>query len=58
MKPAMCKPAGFTLIEILVALAVFAALAAIAWGALNQIARTRAAIEPAFGTWFVSMSFE
>lgn len=45
MKPAMCKPAGFTLIEILVALAVFAALAAIAWGALNQIARTRAALD-------------
>lgn len=36
---------GFTLIEILVALAVFAALAAIAWGALSQIAKTRSALD-------------
>jgi general secretion pathway protein J len=35
---------GFTLIEILVALVVFAALAAITWGALSQIAKTRAAL--------------
>jgi general secretion pathway protein J len=35
---------GFTLIEILVALVVFAALAAITWGALGQIARTRGAL--------------
>lgn len=35
---------GFTLIEILVALVVFASLAAITWGALGQIARTRAAL--------------
>lgn len=35
---------GFTLIEILVALVVFAALSAITWGALSQIARTRAAL--------------
>jgi general secretion pathway protein J len=33
---------GFTLIELLVALVVFAALAAAAYGGLNQIARTRA----------------
>lgn len=35
---------GFTLIEILVALVVFAAMAAITWGALGQIARARAAL--------------
>ncbi len=35
---------GFTLIEILVALVVFAAMAAITWGALGQIARTRSAL--------------
>ena len=35
---------GFTLIEILVALVVFAAMAAITWGALGQIARTRNAL--------------
>ncbi|MEP7096979.1 MAG: type II secretion system minor pseudopilin GspJ [Dokdonella sp.] len=35
---------GFSLIELLVALVVFAALAAAAYGGLNQIARTRAAL--------------
>lgn len=35
---------GFSLIEILVALVVFAAMAAITWGALGQIARTRSAL--------------
>lgn len=35
---------GFTLIEILVALVVFAAMAAITWSALGQIARARAAL--------------
>lgn len=35
---------GFTLIEILVALVVFAAMAAITWGALGQIARVRSAL--------------
>jgi general secretion pathway protein J len=35
---------GFTLIELLVALVVFAALAAAAYGGLDQIARTRAAL--------------
>lgn len=35
---------GFTLIEILVALVVFAAMAAISWSALGQIARTRSAL--------------
>ncbi len=35
---------GFTLIEILVSLVVFAAMAAITWGALGQIARTRSAL--------------
>ena len=35
---------GFTLIEVLVALVVFAAMAAITWSALAQIARTRAAL--------------
>lgn len=37
-------PTGFTLIEVLVALVVFAAMAAITWSALGQIARTRAAL--------------
>lgn len=35
---------GFTLIEVLVALVVFAAMAAITWSALGQVARTRAAL--------------
>lgn len=35
---------GFSLIEILVALVVFAAMAAISWGALSQVARTRGAL--------------
>ena len=35
---------GFSLIEILVALVVFAAMAAITWGALGQIARARGAL--------------
>ena len=34
-------PVGFSLIEILVALVVFAAMAAITWGALGQVVRTR-----------------
>lgn len=42
MKPRTLS--GFTLIELLVALVVFAALAAAAYGGLNQIARTRAAL--------------
>ncbi|MEO8460489.1 MAG: type II secretion system minor pseudopilin GspJ [Dokdonella sp.] len=36
--------AGFTLVELLVALAVFAAVAAIAFGGLAQIAQTRGAL--------------
>lgn len=40
----MKHPRGFSLIELLVALAVFAALAAAAYGGLAQIARTRAAL--------------
>jgi len=35
------RAGGFSLVEILVALVVFAAMAAITWGALGQIARTR-----------------
>jgi general secretion pathway protein J len=35
---------GFSLIEILVALVVFAAMSAIAWGALSQVAKTRSAL--------------
>jgi general secretion pathway protein J len=35
---------GFSLIEVLVALVVFAAMAAITWGALGQVVRTRAAL--------------
>lgn len=37
-------PSGFSLIELLVALVVFAALAAAAYGGLDQIARTRGAL--------------
>ena len=35
------RPRGFTLVEMLVALAVFATMAALAYGGLNSIARTR-----------------
>jgi general secretion pathway protein J len=35
------RPNGFTLVELLVALAVFATMAALAYGGLNSIARTR-----------------
>jgi len=35
---------GFSLIEILVALVVFAAMSAIAWGSLSQIAKARSAL--------------
>ena len=35
---------GFSLVELLVALAVFATMAAIAWGALNSIVGTRSAL--------------
>jgi len=39
----MTRPArGFTLIEVLVAVAIFAALAAMAWGGLSAVLRTRA----------------
>jgi general secretion pathway protein J len=43
-RPLATAPRGFTLIEILVALVVFAAMAAITWGALSQIARARSAL--------------
>lgn len=36
---------GFSLIEVLVALVVFAAMAAITWGALGQVVRTRTALD-------------
>lgn len=45
MNPGSRKRSGFTLIEILVALAVFAALAAITWGALSQIAKARSSLD-------------
>jgi general secretion pathway protein J len=35
---------GFTLVELLVALAVFATMAAMAWGGLDSIARTRSSL--------------
>ena len=35
------RPYGFTLVELLVALTVFATMAALAYGGLNSIARTR-----------------
>lgn len=38
------RPGGFTLIEVLVTLVVFAIMAALAYGGLNSIARTRAAL--------------
>lgn len=41
---ALGRARGFSLIELLVALVVFAALAAAAYGGLNQIARTRGAL--------------
>ncbi len=41
---ALRKRSGFTLVELLVALAVFAAMAAMAWGGLDSIARTRTAL--------------
>jgi len=41
---APARARGFTLVELLVAVAVFAALAAAAWGGLAALARTRAAL--------------
>jgi general secretion pathway protein J len=35
------RASGFTLVELLVALAVFATMAALAYGGLNSIAHTR-----------------
>ena len=43
-KSAHAAQRGFTLIEILVSLVIFAAMAAITWGALSQIARARSAL--------------
>lgn len=43
-RPLHARRRGFTLIEILVSLVIFAAMAAITWGALGQIARTRSAL--------------
>lgn len=40
--PPCCRVSGFSLIELLVALAVFAAMAALAYGGLNSVVRTRA----------------
>ncbi|MGA9422907.1 MAG: type II secretion system minor pseudopilin GspJ [Rhodanobacteraceae bacterium] len=40
----VCARRGFSLIELLIALAVFAAMAAAAYGGLAQIARTRTAL--------------
>jgi len=44
MKPAARFDAGFTLIEVLVTLVVFSIMATLAYGGLNSIARTRAAL--------------
>jgi general secretion pathway protein J len=35
---------GFSLVELLVALAVFATMAAVAWGGLNSVVKTRSAL--------------
>lgn len=43
-KSARASQRGFTLIEVLVSLVIFAAMAAITWGALSQIARARSAL--------------
>jgi general secretion pathway protein J len=46
MKPGIAiprsRPCGFSLVELLVALAVFATMAALAYGGLDSVARTRA----------------
>ncbi|HEY9239167.1 MAG TPA: prepilin-type N-terminal cleavage/methylation domain-containing protein, partial [Burkholderiaceae bacterium] len=39
--------AGFTLLELLVALAIFAVVAALAWGGLDAVARTQRGLERA-----------
>lgn len=44
LTPLRGRRRGFTLIEMLVALVIFAAMAAITWSALSQIARTRNAL--------------
>lgn len=38
-------PSGFTLLELLVALAIFALLAGMAWGGLDALARSRRALD-------------
>lgn len=40
----MRRVCGFTLVEVLVAIALFAALAALAWGGLGAVLRTREAL--------------
>lgn len=43
----MKRTSGFTLVEVLVAVAVFAALAALAWGGLGAVLRSREALTAA-----------
>ncbi|TDR39740.1 general secretion pathway protein J [Tahibacter aquaticus] len=44
MTPLHPRPQGFTLVEVLVATAVFAVLSALAWGGLNAVIRARSAL--------------
>ena len=44
MRPPPARPHGFSLVEVLVATAVFAVLSALAWGGLNAVIRARSVL--------------